>query len=351
MKKAHLTETTGELALIAGLRARKQRSNPAILKGIGDDCALIRSKIGDDIAITTDFSLENVHFRRDWHSAESIGHRCLARGLSDLAAMGARPVAAFLSLALPLELTVSRRKRETWAQCFLSGLLALAEKSHVTLAGGDTAQSPLIAGKALVAADIVLVGSIAKRQALFRSTAKAGDIIYVTGSLGGAAAELLALQRNALKMKELKADAPDHPHLYPQPRLAVGRRLSLQELATSCIDVSDGLSTDLYHLCEESKVSATIEVSKIPIHPMAELAKAAGWTTSALELALHGGEDYELLFTASPKTRIARRIAGVTVTPIGAITKSSHLRPLIQLLHENSAVETLEAKGWEHFRK
>jgi thiamine-monophosphate kinase len=351
MKKTHLTKPAGELALIAALRTRRQHVNAAVRLGIGDDCAIIRPRIGEDFAITTDFSLENVHFRRDWHPPESVGHRCLARGLSDLAAMGARPVAAFLSIAIPTELTVAVRKQETWLQRFLNGLLTLAEKSNVTLAGGDTAQAPAIAGKALVAADIILLGSVENKRALVRSGARAGDRIYVTGSLGGAAAELLAIERNPLKFRQFKLGAPHHPHLYPEPRVVVGRRLAGQQLASACIDVSDGLSTDLRHLCEESGVAAVIDASALPIHPMADLAQAAGWTDSALELALHGGEDYELLFTAPPSIKVPKKIAGISMTAIGTITKTSRNVPVIKMIRDNGAVQSLQASGWEHFRK
>jgi thiamine-monophosphate kinase len=341
----------GELALIAAVRARKQARNPAVHLGIGDDCALIWPGIGEEIAITTDFSLENVHFRRDWHPPESVGRRCLARGLSDLAAMGARPLAAFLSLAVPAELTIGQAKQKSWLQRFLDGFLALAEQNKVTLAGGDTAQSPAIGGQALVAADIVLIGAVKRGHALLRSSAKPGDRIYVTGELGGAAAELLALQRNPLKFSKLKFAAPNHPHLYPEPQVQVGRKLAAQKLATACIDISDGLSTDLRHLCEEAHLSAEIGASRIPIHPMAQLAQIAGWTKSALDLALHGGEDYELLFTASSHAKIPSTIANIPITSIGTMVKRRKGRASIQIGYDGESLQPLEAKGWEHFRK
>jgi thiamine-monophosphate kinase len=319
--------------------------------GIGDDCALLQAKSGEEIAITTDLSLENVHFRRDWHPPESVGHRCLARGLSDLAAMGARPLAAFLSLAVPRDLTIGRRGQKSWVERFLNGLLALAALSEVPLAGGDTAESPAAAGgQGLVVADIVLVGAVKRGQALLRSAARPGDLIYVIGSLGGAAAELLALQHNPGKFSRLTAAAPGHPHLYPQPRLTIGRQLAARKLATAAIDLSDGLSTDLHHLCDESNLAAEIASTAIPIHPMAQLARAAGWTPSALDLALHGGEDYELLFTAPPKTQIPRTIAGVAIQAIGTMCKLRKGQPTVTLTADGHPGSELLTKGWEHFR-
>ena len=270
--------------------------------------------------VTTDLSLENVHFHRDWHPPQSVGHRCLARGLSDLAAMGARPEVAFLSLALPAELTGK------WIDGFLEGFFALADQYRVPLAGGDMAKS------SLVVADIVLLGSAPKGKALLRSGAHAGDTIYVTGALGGSAAELQALARRPKDFR--KADRAGHPHLYPEPRLTAGRRL--RGLATAAIDLSDGLSTDLSHLCEESNLAAEIDATALPIDARA-----------TLEQALHGGEDYELLFTASPRTRIPAQLGGVAVHAIGSMKKSKEHRIV---LTDGRKRTLLVAGGWEHFR-
>ena len=323
--------------------------------GIGDDCALIRPSAGEDIAVTTDFSLENVHFRRDWHPPESVGHRCLARGLSDLAAMGARPLAAFLSLAVPVELTAARRGTRSWVERFFDGLLALADRMHVPLAGGDIAQSPPSPGDAgRVAADIVLLGAVRRGKALLRSGARAGDRLYVTsahnGGLGGAAAELLALEHAPKKFARLTATAPGHPHFYPEPRVQTGRRLTAQKLASSAIDLSDGLSIDLARLCEESGLAAVVNASAIPKHPMASLAEAAGWAPSAEDLALHGGEDYELLITARPTVRLPRSLGGVTIYPIGQMHARTN-GPALTLVGDEGILRKLEPAGWQHFRR
>ena len=354
-KKTTPGAVTGERALIAAIRARAFRRGGIVRLGIGDDCAILRPPAGSEIVVTTDFSLEQVHFRNDWHPPESAGHRCLARGLSDLAAMGAKPVAAFLSLAVPAEMTVADRG-PSWIERFLHGLLALADKHQTPLAGGDTAQSPSFdeAGArqtGMVSADIVLLGTAPRGRALLRSGAKAGDVLYVTGSLGGAEAELLALGRNPQSFGNLTKAAPDHPHLYPEPRLAVGAKLLALRAATAAIDVSDGLSTDLAHLCEESGLAAEIDATVIPVHPLARKAEQDGWIPSALHLALHGGEDYELLFTASPRARVPAKIAGVPIHVIGGMKPRRKGKPLIEITARDGKHAPLDAGGWEHFRQ
>jgi thiamine-monophosphate kinase len=235
--------------------------------------------------------------------------------------MGARPEAAFLSLAMPAELTGK------WMDGFLDGFFDLADRHGVPLAGGDMAKS------SLVVADIVLLGSTPKGKALLRSGARAGDVIYVTGVLGGSAAELQALERRPADFRG--ADKPGHPHLYPEPRLAAGRKLL--HLATAAIDLSDGLSTDLSHLCEESGLAAEVNAEAVPID-----------TRATLEQALHGGEDYELLFTSSPHTTVPAQLGGVAVHAIGRMKKRSK-RPQMELLHGRKRMP-LAAGGWEHFR-
>ena len=273
--------------------------------------------------MTTDLSLEGVHFRRDWHPPQSVGHRCLARGLSDLAAMGARPEAIFLSLALPRVLT------GPWMEGFLDGLMALAERHQVPLAGGDMVSAQQ------VVADIVLLGSVPRGKALLRSSAHAGDVIYVTGALGGSAAELEMLQRRPAAYRKVAEAGPWHPHLYPEPRLAAGRKLL--RLATAAIDLSDGLSTDLAHLCQESNLAAEIEAEALPIDASANL-----------QQALHGGEDYELLFTAPSRIDLPGQLGGVLIHAIGTMKKRGK-GPQVTLL-QNRKRTPLEAAGWEHFR-
>ncbi|HWZ52700.1 MAG TPA: thiamine-phosphate kinase [Granulicella sp.] len=307
-------------------RDSERRAGPGVSLGIGDDCAVLRPPRGHEVLVTTDFTLEGRHFRRDWHSPESAGHRTLARGLSDLAAMGARPLAAFLSLALPAATP------QAWITRYFSGLRDLADRYQVPLAGGDTAQSPT----ENVLADIVLVGSAPRGTALRRSGARSGDLLYCTGSLGGAAGQLLSLQEVGRKRK----DALGHPQLFPEPRGAVGEALRRRGVATACMDLSDGLSSDLRQLCDASQVAAVVELSKIPLHP---------WADGRMDLALNGGEDYELLFAARPGTRVPRRIAGVPITCIGCFTSPRGVPQVTQIKADGSKSE-MPRGGWEHLR-
>ena len=287
--------------------------------------------------MTTDLSIAGRHFRLDWHQPEAVGHRALARGLSDLAAMGARPVAAFLSLGLPRSLTTAVGRRSSWFERFLDGLLALAEAYSTPLAGGDLAESPV------AVADIVLIGAVPRGRALLRSGAKPGDLLYVTGALGGTAVGLDRLEKLASPARPnppripKKLEALLAAHLYPQPRIAQGLWLQRRGLASAALDLSDGLSTDLAHLCEESGVAAEVDAALLPIHAAATLAQA-----------LHGGEDYELLFTASATAKLPRAITGVRITRIGRITRPRAGQPTITLLAQQGRLP-LEARGWEHF--
>jgi thiamine-monophosphate kinase len=317
-------------------RLAEPAKNPAVLTGIGDDCAVLRLLPGsgrgrgseNDMLVTTDFSLEGIHFRRDWHSAESVGHRCLTRGLSDIAAMGGEPVAAFLSLALP------RGLPQNWVNRFRRSLLGLAGKYGVTLAGGDTAESPNG-----ILADVVVVGTAPKGKAVLRSGARPGDRIYVSGSLGGSAAALQQMQENPKR----KLDPRDYPrHFLPEPRVALGRILREKGLASAMIDTSDGLSTDLAHICEESGVGAEVQAEVIPRASVGKPAREVD-----LKFALHGGEDYELLFTAPRSKRIPSQIAGVPITLIGHVARFQR----IFLMNQSGVGIELQPQGWEHFRR
>lgn len=354
MRGLAMKKKMGELALIELIRSGwgnaggsgpgSRRFARHVVLGIGDDCAILRPPRGHEVVVTTDFTLEGLHFHRNWHPPESVGHRALARGLSDLAAMGARPMAAFLSLALPSEMLATRIGR-SWVDRFFNGLRDLAKQSSVPLAGGDTAESPC----GLVLADIVLVGSTPAGRALRRSGGRPGDALYVTGELGGAAAELIQMERRAVGVtpkfprRPVQHPAGSHPQTYPQPRVAVGLALLRRRLATASIDLSDGLSTDLAHLCRESGVGAEVLEAALPIHPLA--LNSPGVRSSPTALALHGGEDYELLFAAPTLTPMPRHVAGVRVTRIGSLVRGRK----IAIVDPAGKRRPLESGGWEHF--
>lgn len=289
---------------------------------------MLQIPAGHETLVTTDFTLEGIHFRRDWHPAESVGHRCLTRGLSDIAAMGGEPVAAFLSLALPRDLP------QSWVGRFARSLISLAERHGVTLAGGDTAESPNG-----ILADIIVVGSVPKGKAILRSGARPGDRIFVSGELGGSAAAVVRMRAKPKK----KLNPREYPrHFHPEPRIELGRILREKRLASAMIDTSDGLSTDLAHICEESGVGAELDASLIPRASVGKPAREVD-----LDLALHGGEDYELLFTAPPGKRVPARIAGAPLTQIGVITRSRK----VFVNNVKGIAYELEARGWEHFRR
>lgn len=305
-----------ERELIARIRRAAKTRGAAVRLGIGDDCAILRPPAGHEVLLTTDFSLEGVHFRREWHPPESVGHRCLARGLSDIAAMGGHPLAAFLSLALPADIP------QRWPDRFFSGLMALADEFSLTLAGGDLAQS--LSG---VLADIVVIGSAPTGKAVLRSGARPADLIYVTGELGASVAALEELRSG----KKLPPRSRPR-HFYPLPRIEIGK--ALRGKASAMIDTSDGLSTDLAHICEESRVGAVIYADALP--------RARG---ASLDFALHGGEDYELLFTAPAARRIPPFVAGVRLNRIGEIVRGGG----VSLLDDRGRRMPLASRGWQHF--
>jgi thiamine-monophosphate kinase len=276
--------------------------------GIGDDCAVFRPRgSSEDLLFTTDLLLEDVHFRRWTHTAEDIGWKALARGLSDIAAMGGTPRFFLVSLA------VGRGTTDRWVDGFYDGAMRLARREGVPLIGGDLARS----GK--IACDVVVGGSAPRGTALRRDGARTGDAIYVSGRLGGSALGLKSRLGRAWRR-----------HTRPEPRLALGRFLRERVHATAAIDLSDGLSLDLHRLCLASARSATIE----------EPPRFRGAT---LHQALHGGEDYELLFTTPAAVRVPGEFEGIPLTRIGAIGKG----PAGAVVLEGARLAPL---GYDHFR-
>jgi thiamine-monophosphate kinase len=272
-----------------------------LTRGIGDDCAVVRPRAGEDFVFTSDFVLEDRHFTLVTQSPAAIGEKALTRSLSDLAAMGATPVFCLVSLAVPAKLGGAFIER------FYKGLLRVANRYSISLAGGDLARFNK------VVADVTCCGRVPHGKSLLRSGAKPGHRIYVTGKLGRAAHAFNAA----------------HPIL-PEPRLEAG--VALQKLGVSAaIDLSDGLSLDLARLCRESNVSAQVESRRLPIARLA-----------SLDEALNGGEDYELLFTASPKIKVPVAIGKLPVTAIGLISRGTSGAILMDGF-------PLSSKGFDHF--
>ena len=300
---------SGEGAILEVVRRRAAAGRlPELVLGIGDDCAIYRPRGSpEDLLFTTDLLLEDVHFRHDTHPPEAVGHRALARGLSDIAAMGGVPRICLLSLA------AGERAGARWIARLYDGLLRLARRTGTVLAGGDLARA------AKTACDIVVVGAAPRGRALRRDGAKPGDAIYVSGRLGGSA---LGLERAAGRAWTR--------HLRPEPRLRLGVYLRERVRASAAMDLSDGLSLDLRRMALASGLEAAIEPP--PRFPGA-----------TPEQALHGGEDYELLFTARPRTIVPARFGGVPLTRIGSMRKGT--AGMVYL-----SDRPLPALGYDHFR-
>jgi thiamine-monophosphate kinase len=278
-----------EPELIEKLRRRAGLPRAAgIVRGIGDDCAIVRPRgVGEDWLYTTDMLIEGTHFRRQTHRAADVGWKALARGLSDIAAMGGE--ARFCLLSLALASWVDAR----WVNGFYDGLLTLAARAGAALIGGDLARTEG------VMCDIVVAGTVPRGKALRRDGARAGDAIYISGALGGSALGL-ATGRGRAWVR----------HKRPEPRLALGRFLRARLGATAAMDLSDGLSLDLHRLCAAAGLRA--EISAPPVYRGA-----------TLEQALHGGEDYELLFTAPARAVVPETFEGLALTRIGRMRKGT----------------------------
>jgi thiamine-monophosphate kinase len=306
----------------------------AILRlGIGDDAAILRPRSRSEWVVTTDAFLENVHFLRKVHPPEAVSYKALARAASDLAAMGARSGFFFMMLALPDALTGS------WLDGFLAGMARAARRFGLILAGGDTTKYPL------AAITLTILGEIDRGKAILRSGARPGDLLCVTGRLGEAELGLRLIQRKLHKQKRWAKLLKKH--LYPEPRLALGNWLASHQYPTAMIDTSDGLSTDLRHLCQSSGVGAILWSSKIPKAAIPPDLRRLN--LDPLEMALNGGEDYELLFTVPKKRsgRLPRNLEGVPITVIGEITTSRGI--LVVDAFGKSC--TLRPNGWDPFRR
>ncbi|HLJ41311.1 MAG TPA: thiamine-phosphate kinase [Candidatus Acidoferrales bacterium] len=300
--------------------------------GIGDDAAILRQS-SKEWVVSCDSSLEGVHFRDGSHPPESIGYKSLARAVSDLAAMGSRPRYFLLALALPAT------KTDRWLDRFASGMAKAARELGIRLIGGDTSKSQN------VMISITVLGEIAPGQEITRSGARPGDLIYVSGQLGRAQLGLELILGGLARRRSLQRYL--QPHLYPKIPLALAQSLATRRIATAMMDISDGLSTDLARLCAASGVGARIWSAKIPkVQIPVALARE---NLDALELALHGGEDYGLLFTIRPQfaNRLRHLPSKIPVTCIGEITRA---RKII-LVSPNSVETPLPARGWDPFRE
>ena len=375
-----------EFEFIRRLReqVRERGSFSGLISGIGDDAAVIEHLDSSNTVITTDLLVEEVDFFRAATPPKLLGHKALAVSMSDIAAMGARPRWSLVSIGLPADVWETKFKEE-----FFAGYFSLADQFAVTLVGGDVSRTP-----DRIVIDSIVLGDVSAGAAVLRSGAQPGDHIYVTGTLGGSAAGLRMIEKGArlgdrglvalphasklrdgrnptvredgssrkltrqksrktrdvgqiMQTSEAKAiEALLLRQLRPQPRVGWGIILGEERLATAMIDISDGLSSDLDHLCGESKVGALINSQDLPID--SQVVEVCGRRAlDPLMLALHGGEDFELLFTARPENgaRLPKQVDGIPVSRIGKVTNEAG----VIRVAERNRVWNLKPGGFEHF--
>ena len=321
------------------------------MRGIGDDAAVIDHPPGSHLLVTADLLVEGVDFRRAFFGPADIGHKAVAASLSDIAAMGGRPRWALLSIGVPREVW----DRPRYVAELYEAAERLARRHGATVIGGDISRTP-----EHIVVDAILIGEAARGRAVLRSGARPGDQIFVTGALGGAAAGLRvhehagSLEPRAARRLLGRFEEVTSRQRTPAPRVEWGALLGERALATAMIDTSDGLSSDLSHLCGESGVGALVEAASVPVNqlvgraPASRQAFARALKADALALALHGGEDYELLFTVRPSDlrKLPKIIKGVPATRIGEIRERGRG---VKLLRDGRE-EDFTPSGFEHFR-
>ena len=341
-------EELGEHALIERIHARVPSRSVDILVGIGDDAAVLEPKRGTLTVVTTDGLEDGIHFDRNFCTPADIGHRALAVNLSDLAAMGATPHYILLSLALPPTTLVSDIDQ------MVDTLVSLATQHHVHLVGGNITASAQASSLHL---DITAIGSVKRRSVLTRDAARAGDILYLSGDIGGAVAGLASLQQRSdvpnysdkTNASQINMDRCHHQYRRPDPRVRLGMALGRNRAARACIALSAGLADALQQVTIASHVGARVNADALPLHPqMVQWFQSVG--VDPLTEALMGGDDYELLFTAPPSFRgrlshVAKQVGNIAITPIGVITKEQTV-----VLHRNGTDVPMPS-GFEHFSK
>lgn len=321
-----------ESRLIERIGTRLPSRRAGLRFGIGEDAAIVDLGTGIELAVSCDWFLENTHFLAAVHPPDAIGFKALARATSDLAAMGASPQLFLTSLALP------SRRTGVWLDRLLSGMARAAREFGMVAAGGDTSSSPSLV------LNITVLGRIEPGRAVTRRGARAGDLVCISGHLGAAQLGLELILRG--KHRDRRFDRLLGRHLYPRPRIALGRWISKRRLASAMIDTSDGLSSDLERLCEASGVGARVWVDRLPLTPVPAVLQRQG--VEPVELALHGGEDYELLFTMAPRFEGLLRggYQGLPLTVIGKITRQKQL----VLVDHRGRAKALRPRGWDSFR-
>ncbi|MEW6447136.1 MAG: thiamine-phosphate kinase [Bacillota bacterium] len=324
----------GEFGLISRLTAGI-KYGAGVIKGVGDDAAVL--DYGDRwILFTTDAAVEDVHFRLGQVAPEDVGYKALAVNISDIAAMGGRPLYAVVAAGLPDYFSLEE------AAALYEGLREAAQKYGVSLVGGDTTTAPVLF------ISIALLGESAPGCARYRSGAKAGDIICTTGSLGGGAAGLFLLANEGVPCPEPLRSFLLRKYKRPEPRVEAGLTLSSIPAVHALIDVSDGLASELHHIADESGCGCRLFRAAVPVEPAAELVgRRAG--IDPVEWALFGGDDYELVFTVAPEAmgevNEALSSVGSSCRPVGIVVREKG----VWLVHQDGSTSDLPPAGYEHF--
>lgn len=330
----------GEFDIIARFRSARA-TRPWVLEGIGDDCAVLDMGHGRALLVTTDMLVERVHFRRDVGTPWSLGWKALAVNVSDVAAMGGTPEAAFLAVGFTHDLPLDQLLG------FRDGLAACAAAFEVDLLGGDTVSS-----RQDVVMCLTVLGTAPADEVVHRAGARPGDVVVTGGVVGDSAAGLHVLLAEAegrrVALAEVDRAALLHAHLEPQPQVALGRALAARRLVRAMIDVSDGVLLDLSHVCDAAGLGAVLEASTLPVSGACRSA-AAALGRDPLAWALGGGEDYVLLATVPPErleeaSAVAREEAGAVLHAIGTVSDERGLR-----LARDGGVAPVEPWGWDHF--
>ncbi|GAB4308823.1 MAG: thiamine-phosphate kinase [Candidatus Bipolaricaulota bacterium] len=327
----------GEFPLIERLERIVGRTRSDVVVGIGDDAAALDLGGEDLVLLTVDSQAEGSHFVRDRIDPRHLGRRLLAVNASDIAAMGGRPTHAVVSLVLPSDLGLS------WVEGLYTGLAEEADRLGIAVVGGNVARS----GDGIVL-DLALLGRVARGHLLTRSGAKVGDLVLVTGSLGEAAAGLYLSAHP--EVADPDREALLARHLAPTPRVREGQLIAASGLASAMIDLSDGLAGDVAHVCDQSEVGVRIHAASLPVSPGVE--RVAGrMDKQGWELALSGGEDFELLFTAPPDAaeRLAARVSAETGTPATVVGEVLPAAAGRWLDLPDGRVVPLPPRGFTHF--
>jgi thiamine-monophosphate kinase len=325
----------GEFPLIDIISKQTNTSHPSVIKGIGDDAAVIAENSDRCLLITTDILRENIHFKKSFTTPYLLGKKCLSVNLSDIAAMGGTPFCYFVSISVPPEISLNFIKE------LYRGMHQRAKEFNTILLGGDTVSS-----LEDIVISITLIGKAKKKSVVYRNNAKKGDLVYMTGYPGESALGLLMLKKDRGSFKRRSAVKK---HLDPCPRIEAGKHLAEKHLANSMIDISDGLFADLGHITRQSKKGARIYLSKIPLSNTYKK-ECLKFSKDIYNPALFGGEDYELLFTSTAHNKIKiknlSKKLGIPITCIGEITEAP--KDIIILDSSNKKME-IKNSGYRHF--